>query len=146
LRGARAGTLVYDRPETEDDAVPNMLRIGLVLAGINGFLAVAAGAFGAHGVSDPQVAAWLRTGSQYEAVHAAAALACYAIARRTAGPLMWAAVLFGLGGLVFGGTLYLLGLTGVRFWGAITPIGGVLMLVGWAAVIWAALQASDHQS
>lgn len=126
---------------TGDHDVSNMLRLGLLLAGINGFLAVAAGAFGAHGVSDPQVIAWLRTGSQYVAVHAAAALACYAIARRTAGPLTWAAVLFGFGGLVFGGTLYLLGLTGLRFWGAITPIGGVLLLAGWAAVVWAALRA-----
>lgn len=47
--------------------------------------------------------------------------------------------LFLFGGLVFGGSLYLLALTGARIWGAVTPVGGLLLLTGWAALAWAAL-------
>jgi uncharacterized membrane protein YgdD (TMEM256/DUF423 family) len=114
-------------------------RWGLALAGLNGLLAVAAGAFGAHGVSDPVVKDWLRTGAQYQLAHAAAALACFSLLRAEAGPAVWAGWLFGLGGLVFGGSLYLMALTGVRVLGAVTPIGGVLMMLGWAAVIYGAV-------
>ena len=102
-------------------------------------MAVGAGAFGAHGMHDPQVKGWLQTGAQYQLVHAAAGLACVALLRvmvRQAGVAGW---LFGIGGLVFGGSLYLLALTGVRLWGAVTPIGGLLMIFGWAVVLWGAL-------
>ena len=114
-------------------------RLWLALAALNGLMAVCAGAFGAHGVADPEVKEWLRTGAQYQLVHAAAGLACLALLKvmaRQAGVAGW---LFGAGGLVFGGSLYLLALTGVRLWGAVTPIGGVLMILGWAALIWGAL-------
>jgi uncharacterized membrane protein YgdD (TMEM256/DUF423 family) len=98
---------------------------------------VAAGAFGAHGASDPQVKSLLQTGAQYQIVHAVAALACFGLLRNM---VAWAGVagwLFGLGALLFGGSLYLLAMTGVKVLGAITPVGGVLLLAGWAAVIWA---------
>ncbi len=115
------------------------VRLWLALAALNGLMAVCAGAFGAHGVSDLQVKGWLQTGAQYQLVHAAAALGCFSLLRvmaRQAGVAGW---LFGVGGLVFGGSLYLLALTGVKLWGAVTPIGGVLMILGWAALIWGAL-------
>ena len=108
------------------------LRIWLTLAAIDGFMAVAAGAFGAHGVSDPQTKALLQTGAQYQGVHAAAALACFALAPTLGGATGWAGALFGLGGLVFGGSLDLLALTGVKLWGAVTPLGGLMLLAGWA--------------
>ncbi len=111
----------------------------LALAGVNGFMAVAAGAFGAHGVSDPHVKSLLQTGAQYQAIHAVAALACYGVLRGLPGPATWAGWLFGLGALVFGASLYALAFSGVKVLGAITPIGGVLMLAGWAAVIWGAV-------
>ena len=111
-------------------------RLWLALIGLDGLMAVAAGAFGAHGVPDPQARELLRTGAQYQLVHAAAALACCSLSGR---PAAWAARLFGLGGLLFGGSLYLLAATGVRMLGAITPVGGLLMLAGWAALIWTAL-------
>lgn len=111
-------------------------RLWLLLAGINGLMAVGAGAFGAHGVSDPQVKEWLRTGAQYQMVHAVAALACIGLMRIELAQAGWAGWLFSLGGLVFGGSLYLMALTGVRVLGAVTPIGGLLMMLGWAAVIW----------
>ena len=118
-------------------------RLWLALAALNGLMAVCAGAFGAHGVSDPQVKGWLQTGAQYQLVHAAAALACCSLLRvmaRQAGVAGW---LFGVGGLVFGGSLYLLAMTGVKLWGAVTPIGGLLMIGGWAALIWGALSGME---
>ena len=117
-------------------------RIWLLLAGLNGLMAVAAGAFGAHGVSDPQVRDWLRTGAQYQLVHAVAGLACFGFMRMAIVPAGWAGWLFGLGGLVFGASLYLMALTGVRLLGAVTPIGGLLMILGWIAVIWGVVAGS----
>ena len=115
------------------------VRFWLALAAFDGLMAVAAGAFGAHGVADPQVKDLLRTGAQYQLVHAAAALACYGLLRFEIGPAGWAGWLFSLGGLIFGGSLYLLALTGVKVLGAVTPIGGLLLLAGWAVLIWGAL-------
>jgi uncharacterized membrane protein YgdD (TMEM256/DUF423 family) len=115
------------------------VRIWLALAALNGLMAVAAGAFGAHAVSDPQVKEWLRTGAQYQMVHAVAALACFGLLRLAAGPADWAGWLFTIGGLIFGGSLYILAMTGVRVMGAVTPIGGALMLIGWAVLIYGAL-------
>ncbi len=117
-------------------------RIWLLLAGINGLMAVAAGAFGAHGVSDPQVKDWLRTGAQYQLVHAVAGLACYGFMRMALTQAGWAGWLFGLGGLVFGGSLYLMALTGVKVLGAVTPVGGLLLMLGWAVVIWGVIAGS----
>jgi uncharacterized membrane protein YgdD (TMEM256/DUF423 family) len=114
-------------------------RIWLLLAGVNGLMAVAAGAFGAHAVADPQVKEWLRTGAQYQLAHAAAGLGAFSLMRLAIVPGGIAGWLFGLGGLVFGGSLYLMALTGVRALGAVTPLGGLLMMLGWIAVIWAVL-------
>lgn len=114
------------------------LPLWLALAALNGLLAVGAGAFGAHGVADPQTKEWLRTGAQYQALHAAAALGVFALVGRV-GRAGWIGWLFGVGALVFGASLYLLALTGVRAWGAVTPLGGLLLLAGWAGLLWAAL-------
>lgn len=118
------------------------VRIWLALAALNGFLAVAAGAFGAHAVSDPQAREWLRTGAQYQGIHAVAALACFGLLRLIVGPAGWAGWLFGLGGLIFAGSLYLMALTGAKVLGAVTPIGGVLLLAGWAVLIWGILMGA----
>ena len=115
------------------------VRLWLALAALNGFLAVAAGAFGAHAVADPQAKEWLRTGAQYQAIHAVAALACFGLLRLAVGPAGWAGWLFGFGGLIFAGSLYLMALTGAKVLGAVTPIGGVLLLAGWAVLLWGVL-------
>lgn len=112
-------------------------KIWSALAGVNGFMAVAVGAFAAHGVKDAGVQALLHTGSQYQALHAVAALACFSGAGG-ASPTRLAGGLFGVGGLIFGGSLYVLAMTGVKLWGAVTPIGGLLLLAGWATVVWGA--------
>ncbi len=106
----------------------------LLVAALSGAMAVAAGAFGAHGASG-QAVEWLRTGAQYQMVHVVAALAVLRLVD-TPGP----AVLFLAGGLLFAGTLYLMAL-GLPTWlGAITPIGGLLLILGWLWLAWAAVR------
>lgn len=95
-----------------------------VLAALSGALAVAAGAAGAHGAHG-EAADWLRTGAQYQMVHAVAAL----VALRT--DARGAAGLFVGGAAVFSGTLYLMA-SGLPHWlGAVTPIGGAMLIAGW---------------
>lgn len=101
------------------------------LAALSGAMAVAAGAFGAHAAQGP-AADWLRTGGQYQLAHALAALLAVQMERR--GPA-WC---FVAGGAVFGGSLYLMALGLPRWLGAITPLGGALMIAGW---LWLAFGA-----
>lgn len=104
------------------------------LAALNGLLAVIVGAFGAHAMTDPQAKAWVATGAIYGLAHAAAALAVMSRAPTAAWSLT-------VGAMVFSGTLYLMALGLPRWLGAVTPIGGVLMIAGWALLIWHALRA-----
>ena len=105
------------------------MNLLLVLAALSGALAVGAGAFGAHGASG-QAVEWLKTGAHYQLVHAVAALVALRMEAR--GP----AWLFVAGGLVFAGTLYLMALGLPRWLGAITPIGGTLLIAGWLWWAW----------
>lgn len=118
------------------------MRPQLLLAGVSGLLAVAFGAFAAHGVTDPQAQEWLRTGGQYQLPHAAAVFACFTVLRAGGGrPARVAAWLFLAGALFFSGSLYLLAATGVRAWGAVAPVGGMLLMAGWATLGWAGFKA-----
>lgn len=103
----------------------------VVFAALSGALGVAAGAFGAHGASGAAVE-WLKTGAQYQMLHAVAALAILRLEAK--GP----AVLFLAGGALFAGTLYLMALGLPRWLGAITPIGGALLIGGWLWLAWVA--------
>ena len=106
-----------------------MLRAGALLGG----LAVAAGAFGSHFLKDqltPEDLAIFETGVRYQMYHALALILC-AVLGRGAG---LAAHSFCWGTSIFSGSLYLLVSTGPRWLGAITPIGGTLLIVGWAAL------------
>lgn len=117
------------------------MRAQLCLASLSGFIAVAVGAFAAHGVEDAQVQGWLQTGGQYQLPHAVAVLACFTVWRAGGGraaPI--AGWLFLAGAAIFSGSLYLLAATGVRALGAVTPIGGLLLLAGWATLAWAGLR------
>jgi uncharacterized membrane protein YgdD (TMEM256/DUF423 family) len=100
------------------------VRIVTVLAALSGALAVAAGAFAAHGVSG-QAADWLKTGGQYQLIHAVAALVAVRMGERIS---PW---LFLAGGAVFAGTLYLMAFGAPHWLGAITPIGGAALIAGW---------------
>lgn len=113
-------------------------RIWMCLAALSGLAAVAAGAFGAHGASDPQARAWLQTGAQYQMVHALAVFACAYLWRLGGAGAQFAAWLFLAGGLVFAGTLYLMALGAPRWLGAITPVGGLMLILGWAVLAWTA--------
>lgn len=104
------------------------------IAGIVGALGVALGAFGAHGlrnvVTDPHLLDVWETAARYHLVHA---LALLAVAGHPRQPKL-AGALFVVGITIFSGTLYLMTLTGMRWLGAITPIGGVCLIVGWLAL------------
>ena len=115
------------------------VRAWMALASLSGLMAVAAGAFGAHGVADPQAKAWLQTGAQYQLAHALAVFGCYVVWRAGGGAAQVAAWLFLAGGFLFGGSLYLMALGAPRWFGAITPIGGGLMLLAWALLAYATL-------
>jgi uncharacterized membrane protein YgdD (TMEM256/DUF423 family) len=104
-------------------------------------MAVAAGAFGAHGVADPQSKAWLQTGGEYQMIHALAVFAALGLPRAPARAAAW---LFLAGSFVFSGTLYLMALGGPRLLGAVTPVGGVCMILGWAALAWAAFRGAGN--
>lgn len=118
---------------------------GLVVVGaVFGALAVLLGAFGAHGlegrVTPERLAVW-ETASHYLGWHATTLLALALLgerlaARRLAGAAGWC---MAAGTLVFSGSLFVLVLSGQGAWGAITPIGGVLLAVGWLGLAVAAL-------
>jgi uncharacterized membrane protein YgdD (TMEM256/DUF423 family) len=109
----------------------------LAMAGTLGLTAVMLGAFGAHGLRDRLGAAMIevyRTGVLYHLVHALAVLAVALGADRLRRPRLVAG-LFCAGIVVFSGTLYLLAITGMTWLGAVTPVGGLLLMAGWAAVL-----------
>jgi uncharacterized membrane protein YgdD (TMEM256/DUF423 family) len=117
----------------------------VALGAISALLAVAAGAFGAHALRDRLAAdrlAVFETAARYQMYHALALLAAgWAVGRWPGGAAVAAGWLFVAGTLVFSGSLYLLTLTGARWLGAITPLGGLAFILGWAALAWAALRA-----
>lgn len=113
----------------------------LVVAGLSGAAAVAAGAFGAHALRDALEAAQretFETAARYHLVHSLALAAVAVLAARAPGDRAVDAAgwLFALGIVVFSGSLYALVLSGVRWLGAVTPIGGVLLIGGWLALAW----------
>jgi uncharacterized membrane protein YgdD (TMEM256/DUF423 family) len=101
-----------------------MSKLIIILAGVNGFLAVSIGAFAAHMLRDrlgPELLNTFQTGVQYHMYHALALLGI--------GLMMSGIVLFS-------GSLYLLSITGIRWLGAITPLGGLCFLTAWALIVW----------
>ena len=111
---------------------------GAVLAG----LGVALGAFGAHGLKIILTKAeldWWQTGVQYQMWHAVALLA---LALWPADGMRLPVWLLGAGTIVFSGSLYLMALSGARWLGAVTPLGGLLMIAGWALLAWRAAKLS----
>ena len=112
----------------------------LVTAGLLGAIAVALGAFGAHGFKErlaliPEAAGWWQTATFYLLTHA---VAIGAIAARSA----WPARLWTVGSVIFAGTLYAMGLGASRWFGAITPVGGSLLIAGWLLLAWSARKES----
>jgi len=115
----------------------------LLLGAVAAFLAVTLGAFGAHalrGRLSPDMLAVFQTGVQYHVYHALALILVSAIMGRMSGWLIQTAGWCFVAGIVlFSGSLYLLAATGVTVVGAITPIGGLAFLIGWACLAFAAI-------
>jgi uncharacterized membrane protein YgdD (TMEM256/DUF423 family) len=121
----------------------------LSVAGVSGFLAVALGAFGAHGlqarladVADgPKRLGWWQTAAHYQLMHALAlGLVAFVVAR--APVARFAGVAFVIGTLLFAGSLYAMALGGPRWLGAVTPLGGLSLLAGWAILAWCGVTIS----
>ena len=104
-----------------------------------GFLSVLFGAFGAHalkGQLSPEMLTIFETGVRYQACHSLALLACaWAIAVFNPVWIARAGTCFTAGVIIFSGSLYILALTGIKIFGAITPIGGLLLMLGWLFLI-----------
>lgn len=118
----------------------------LIAAGIVGFAAVALGAFGAHGLEGrltPEGKAWWETATLYALAHGVAALAC-AIAVRQGAAFSGPGWAFVIGALIFAGTLYAMALGAPRWLGAVTPVGGVALLIGWGLVVFQGFRAPPH--
>mgnify|MGYP001560258707 FL=1 len=114
------------------------------LGAVNGFLAVAAGAFGAHALKArlaPDLLVVFEVGARYHMYHALALLAVAWLASRGAplAGLAGGAMLAGI--FLFSGSLYAMALTGVRGLGAVTPFGGLAFLIGWGLLAYGALVA-----
>ena len=116
------------------------MRHFIALGAINGFLAVAFGAFAAHGLKgilSEGLLAVFQTGVEYQALHAVALLVVGVLGesapRRGLRLAGWA---FATGILLFSGSLYILALTDIRWLGAVTPFGGTAFLLGWGALAW----------
>lgn len=115
-----------------------MPRVWLAAGAVSGFLAVAAGAFGAHALKShlsPEALSIYDTGVRYQFWHALALLAVGILQQRSPGrALRVAGWCFAVGTVLFSGSLYALALSGVKWFGAITPFGGVGFLMGWVAL------------
>ena len=122
-------------------------NIWMAVAAINGLFSVAAGAFGAHALRAKLGERHLEifeTAARYHMYHALALIAAAWLLSRGAGWHAAAAAWFFLAGMViFSGSLYTLAMTGIDRLGAITPIGGVPLMLGWFFLAWAALRLNS---
>ena len=133
-----------------------MHRTYLIIAAVSGALAVAIGAFGAHGLKasvTPDVLEIYETGVRYQFYHTFALLATGILYRRMPGKLMeWAGILFISGIVLFCGSLYILTLleatenVGLKSIGAITPLGGLCLIGGWICLFIQAMKPNTHGS
>jgi uncharacterized membrane protein YgdD (TMEM256/DUF423 family) len=116
-------------------------RAALQVAGATGFLGIALGAFGAHALRGVLEANQTRdiwnTAVLYHLIHAVAAL--WASERRPSAVWLWTA-----GVSVFSGSLYILAVTNIRWLGAVTPVGGLVLLAGWALIVFSKSKAQLH--
>lgn len=123
-----------------------LARFVLTAAALAGLLAVALGAFGAHGLKTrltPDMLAVFQTAVQYHFYHVLALLlvAVLMFGRPDLAGLGLSALLFGAGLVLFSGSLYVLAVTGIRWLGAITPLGGLAFMGGWLALAWAGFRS-----
>ncbi|HEX5380496.1 MAG TPA: DUF423 domain-containing protein [Phenylobacterium sp.] len=120
-------------------------RYWMMLAAVGGFLSVAVGAFAAHAVTDPAAKELLKTGASYGFMHSIATFACATFMQIGARRARYAPAFFLPGVVLFSGSLYALAAGAPRWVGAITPLGGLLFLGGWATLAWAAAEIDQPQ-
>jgi uncharacterized membrane protein YgdD (TMEM256/DUF423 family) len=117
-------------------------RFSLVAGALLGAAGVACGAFGAHALKaalDPVRLGWWQTAVQYQLWHALALVALAALpVPRPGRP----ALAFAAGTIIFSGTLYVMALSGIRWLGAVTPIGGLFLIAGWLLLAWEGRRAT----
>ncbi|NIR47234.1 DUF423 domain-containing protein [candidate division KSB1 bacterium] len=122
-----------------------MERLFFAIGAVSAFVAVAAGAFGAHGLKSrlsPDMLDTFEVGVRYQMYHALALLAVAWACSRWPGTLTTASGwLFIIGTIIFSGSLYVLSMSGIRWFGAITPVGGVAFLAGWACLVVAIMRS-----
>jgi uncharacterized membrane protein YgdD (TMEM256/DUF423 family) len=122
-----------------------MDRVFLMAGALSAFIAVAAGAFGAHGLKSrlsPEMLNTFEVGVRYQMYHAFALIVvAWAQTRWPTAQLTLSGWLFIAGTLLFSGSLYVLSLSGLKWLGAITPFGGLAFLAGWLCLAWAAWKA-----
>lgn len=115
------------------------------LGALSALIGVALGAFAAHGLKprlSTELLAVFETGVRYQLYHALGLLAvAWAYGRWPGSAVVFAGWLFVAGTLIFSGSLYLLSVSAQRWWGAITPVGGLALIGGWLAFAWAAWTA-----
>lgn len=116
--------------------------IWIVIGAILGFLSVALGAFGAHGLRSkvtPELLSSFETGARYQMYHSLALILVGILANHSSSPLLeWSGRLFLAGVVLFSGSLYMLVFTGMNSFGAITPSGGLCFMAGWISLALAA--------
>ena len=122
-----------------------MSRAFLVAGALSAAVAVMLGAFAAHGLRGrltPELASTFEVAVRYQMYHALGLLAvAWAAARWPGGAMSGAGILFVAGTVIFSGSLYLLVLTGQKWLGAITPLGGLALIAGWLLLAWGAWTA-----
>ncbi|CAH0345023.1 DUF423 domain-containing protein [Bacillus sp. CECT 9360] len=115
------------------------MKLFIILGAINAFIAVALGAFGAHGlegrIPDKYLETW-KTAVTYQMFHATGLMIVALISGKIGGPLMtWSGWLMFIGIILFSGSLFVLSVTQIKILGAITPLGGVSFLAAWVLFI-----------
>lgn len=121
-------------------------RLLLGIASLSGFLSVALGAFGAHGLKSrlsAEMLAVFETGARYQMYNSLALLAVGLLVLllpevKTLGTAGWLLI---AGTVIFSGSLYALSLSSVKVWGAVTPLGGLFLLAGWLTLAWSVWKA-----
>ena len=120
------------------------MKLFIIFGSVLGLLAVASGAFGAHALEkhlDPPMIAIWETAAKYQMYHALALFgAAWLVTQNPSGWANAAGWAFFIGTLIFSGSLYILTLSGIKWLGAITPIGGVCLMVGWFSCLMAAIK------
>lgn len=119
-----------------------MAKVFIAIGALAGLLAVMLGAFGAHalrGQIDENLLVAFNTGAQYQMYHALALLMVGVLAQLFPGHklLNWSSLLFVAGMLLFSGSLYALALTQIKWFGPVTPVGGLAFMVGWLLLAFA---------